>query len=204
MGTKKLDTETRQRQIVNELLRIVANDGLEGLSVAELANRIDLVPSGIYRHFEGKDQIILAALEFVRDHLFQYLQAVKRESADPVERLHSLFTYHLGLLRDNPGIPGIVLSGAVFSHTPPNRDKAKEIVQGYLMGIAEIIRAGQQEGHLRSDRDPMSLSVMFLGLILPMVLLSKLDREKFDCAALAEKTWTIFSETIVAPTGPAN
>ena len=130
MGTKKIDTETRQRQIVEEALGIVAQHGLEGLSVAELGNRTGLVPSGVYRHFEGKDQIILAVLDFVRDHLFRYLQAVRQETSDPVDRLRRLFYRHLKLLKDNPGIPRVVFGGAVFSADVPNRDKASEIIEG--------------------------------------------------------------------------
>lgn len=202
MGTKKLDTVTRQRQIVEEALGIIAQHGLEGLSVAQLGNRTGLVPSGVYRHFEGKDQIILAVLEFVQDHLFRYLYTVRQESLDPLDRLRRLFYRHLKLLQDNPGIPRVVFSGAVFSGEAPIRDKVRQIIEGYLTGVAEIIRAGQEEGRIRSDQDPTTLSVMFLGLILPMIVLSRITRKEFDWDSHAEKAWSVFSEAIEMPIDP--
>jgi len=42
--------------------RIVAA-ALVGLSLAAVARRVGLVPSGIYRHFKNKDEILLAVLD---------------------------------------------------------------------------------------------------------------------------------------------
>ncbi len=54
MAREKLDTEIRQEQIAQAALSLIASRGIKGLSVAAVARRVGLVPSGIYRHFKGK------------------------------------------------------------------------------------------------------------------------------------------------------
>lgn len=203
MGTKKLDTATRQRQIVEQALGLIAQNGLERLRVAELGVRTGLVPSAVYRHFEGKDKIILAVLDFVGDRLSQNVQSARQEASDPLDQLRRLFYRHLKLLQENPGIPSVIFAGAVFSEGTPNRDKVREIIEGYLAKVAEIIRVGQEYGRIGSDHDPETLSLMFLGLILPIVVLSRVARKEVDWDSHAQKAWKVFSESMAAPVDPA-
>ena len=57
MSDEKLGTEIRQEQIAEAALELVASQGLGRLSVAAVARRVGLVPSGIYRHYKSKDDI---------------------------------------------------------------------------------------------------------------------------------------------------
>ena len=54
----KTDTAIRKRQIVQAAVDLVAERGLAGLNVAELARRVGLSAAGIYRHFAGKEEIL--------------------------------------------------------------------------------------------------------------------------------------------------
>ncbi|HEY6572448.1 MAG TPA: helix-turn-helix domain-containing protein, partial [Candidatus Eisenbacteria bacterium] len=62
MRTRKLATEVRRDQIAAAALQIIAAHGVRGLSLAAVARRVGLVPSAIYRHFAGKDEILDATL----------------------------------------------------------------------------------------------------------------------------------------------
>ena len=55
MSDQKLDTEIRKEQIAEAALGLLASQGLGRLSVAAVARRVGLVPSGVYRHFMNKD-----------------------------------------------------------------------------------------------------------------------------------------------------
>ena len=69
MAEEKLDTQVRRQQIAEAALELVANRGLRGLSVAAVARRVGLVPSGIYRHFKNKGEILDAVLDRVEARL---------------------------------------------------------------------------------------------------------------------------------------
>ena len=51
----KLDTQIRREQIAEAAMSLVASQGLRRLSVAAVARRVGIVPSGIYRHFKSKE-----------------------------------------------------------------------------------------------------------------------------------------------------
>ena len=80
MSEEKLHTGIRQEQIVLAAMNLVATQGLRSLNVAGVARRIGLVPSAIYRHFKGKEQVIDAVLEHIRGMLVDNVEAVCAET----------------------------------------------------------------------------------------------------------------------------
>ena len=78
------------------------------------------------------------------------------------------------------------------------RQRVHSIIQGYLDRVAELVREGQTEGSVRADLPADTVSVMFLGLIQPAVILWLISDGAFDVAIHAERAWQIFSRTIQA------
>jgi AcrR family transcriptional regulator len=196
MGAKKLDTHTRQRQIVQEALKIALEHGLAGLSVAELASRSGLVPAGIYRHFESKNEIVDAVLDYLRDRLFGLVDGICRENPDSVERLRRLLTSHLQLLLENPGIPQVVFSEGIFSAGCSGFIRTQAIITGYLERVTGIVREGQNDGRIRESLDPKTVSVMFFGLILSTIVVSRATSGEFDATAHVANAWPTFVEAV--------
>ncbi len=77
MSEEKLDTQIRREQIAEAALQLVASQGLRRLSVAAVARRVGLVPSGIYRHFRSKDEILSAVLERIEQRLLENVRAAQ-------------------------------------------------------------------------------------------------------------------------------
>ena len=44
----------RQEQILDTTLEIISEKGLAGVNTSEIAQRVGIVPSALYRHFENK------------------------------------------------------------------------------------------------------------------------------------------------------
>jgi len=65
VAAEKLDTKTRQDQIAEAALEMLGTHGVGELSMADIARRVGLVPSAIYRHFRGKDEVLDAVLELI-------------------------------------------------------------------------------------------------------------------------------------------
>lgn len=194
---EKRDTAVRQEQIAAAALRVIAKHGLEGLSVAEVARRVGLVPSAVYRHYGSKDAIVDAALELVRDRLMENLRAVAVEQTRAMDRLHALLQRHLALVASNEGaLPRIVFSGEAFAKRSGRRAKIYRIVRGYLEGVAAIVAQGQAEGEIRADLDPDVAAGMFLGLVQPAAILCFMSGGKLDVRARVEAAWTVWSRSI--------
>jgi AcrR family transcriptional regulator len=198
MSIDKLDTQVRQEQITQAALNLISTNGLKGLSVAGVAKRIGLVPSAIYRHFNSKDQIIDATVDLIFNRLLGNVADACREVSDPFERLKLLLVRHIGLILENHAIPRIIFSEEVYSGNSDRKTKLNREIGAYLKRISEIIQQGQREKRIRNDVDPMTVAVMFLGIIQPAAILWHISDETFDVSKHAEKVWKIFKESLEA------
>jgi AcrR family transcriptional regulator len=196
VATEKLDTLVRREQIVQAALSLIGSHGLRRLSVASLARRVGLVPSALYRHFKGKDEVIEAVLQHIRDSLQENVRSVRAETTDPLERLRRLLMRHLAMVMDNGALPRIVFSEDVYAGRPSRRARMFAGIRTYLDEVAAIVRQGQTDGQIRPDVDPQTVATLFLGLIQPGAILWHMSDGAFDVTRDAERGWRLLSETL--------
>jgi AcrR family transcriptional regulator len=198
MKREKLNTEVRQEQIVEAAMNLIASRGLKGLSMAALAKRIGLVPSATYRHFKGKEEVLDRILNFIKERLLANIRITCEETSKPMERLQRILKRHVETLRENRAIPRVIFTEDVFTGNPKRKNRVYGIINGYLDGLNEIIREGQENGQIRSDMDSKTVALMFLGMIQPGAILWFLSDGKFDISKQSEKNWNVFREVISA------
>ena len=197
MRARKVKTEIRQDQIARAALSIVVSQGLEKLNVAAVAEKVGIVPSGIYRHFKGKEAVLDAVLDFISSRMHTNLTAVRNDIKDPLERLHALLQRHIQMIQQNRAIPQIIFSDEIFGGQPQKKEKLYGIIKGLLAGVGDVIQEGQERGHIRADMKPPTLALMFLGLIQPAAIIWHLSCGAFDIREHAEKAWKVYRDAIV-------
>ncbi len=201
MATEKLDTQVRREQIVQAALSLIGTHGLRRLSVASLARRIGLVPSALYRHFKGKDDVIEAVLQHIRDSLQENVRTARAETQDSLEQLRRLLMRHLAMVRDNAALPRIVFSEDVYAGRPARRARMFAGIRRYLDDVAAIVQRGQTDGQIRPDVDPQTVATLFLGLIQPGAILWHMSDGAFDVTRHAERGWRLLSDTLRTTAG---
>src|SRR5438477_11149590 len=60
---KRPDGERTRTAIVRQAVSLATIDGLEGLSIGNLASALDLSKSGVYAHFGSKQELQLATVD---------------------------------------------------------------------------------------------------------------------------------------------
>lgn len=196
MPRQKLTTDVRREQIAEAALRLIAAQGIRRLSIAAVARRVGLVPSGIYRHFKNKDELLDAVLELVDQRLQGLVSAARQEVEEPLGRLELILRKHVEFIREGRAFPRLVFSEEVHAGHPARRERMRQIVDGYLGAIAEVIREGQEEGVLRADLDPKTVAIMFLGTVMPAAILWHLSDEEFDVTRHAHRVWPLFRRAV--------
>ena len=80
---------------------IIAEKGVNGLSLREIAQRIDYSPAGLYEYFNSKDDIIVAVCVEELEQFSAYLNRVPIDLS-PAERIIQLGQAYLDFARNNP------------------------------------------------------------------------------------------------------
>ncbi|MGE5175417.1 MAG: TetR/AcrR family transcriptional regulator [Hyphomicrobiales bacterium] len=201
MRAEKKDTGQRRKEIAQAALEVMSRHGLRGLSIAAVARRVGLSPSAIYRHYTGKDQMLDAALDHLREVFLGNVAAGRAETEDPMERLRAVVRRHLAFFLENIALPRIIFSDESIAARPHRRARVYGIVRDYLGAIAEIIRDGQDRGLLGRRVDPETGALLFMGTVQPAGFLRLLSGGEFDIAAHLERAWPLY-EQLLLDTGP--
>ncbi len=203
MPRERLTTGVRRDQIVEATVAVLVERGVKGLSIAAVAHRVGLAPSALYRHFRGKDAMLDAVLDLMRERLHGAVALARNETADPLEALRRLLERHTALIRQNQFLPRIVLSDDYHTGHPERRQRLLGVFSGYLERVADIIRDGQRQGSIRADVNARSLAILFLGLIQPAGVLWTLSDGRFDVTRQVREAWSVYEQAIRAPAAPA-
>jgi len=196
MRAPKARTEIRQDQIAQAALDLVLRHGWRKVSIAAVARKVGVVPSAIYRHYASKEEVLDAVLDLVAQRLLENVEAVRRETDNALHRLHRLLVRHVQLVRGEIPIPRVVFSEEAFAGSRSRRQRVYQLYSAYLEGIAEIVRQGQKQKHIRRNLEPGSLAVMFLGLVQPAAILWVMSAGEFDIERQAETAWQVFRQAI--------
>ena len=196
MAEEKLDTQIRREQIAEAALALVASQGLQRLNVAAVARRVGLVPSGIYRHFKSKNEILDAVLDLLEERLMAMVQAACQKVEDPLERLRTLLMSHVRFIREGRAIPRMIFSDDLQHGSPERRQRILGILMGYLGRVRQIVEAGQREGRIRANLDPETVVMLMFGVVVPAGIRWHLTDGGFDVTKHAERSWQILREVL--------
>ena len=168
-----LDTttaRTRRRRAAGErsrqaILRAAANlatvDGLEGLSIGNLAAHIGMSKSGLYAHFGSKEELQLATVETAREVFDAEIIEPTQTIADPFERLQALCDRFLSHV-ERRVFPGGCFFASVTAefdtHPGPVKDKIASVQQHWMDQLQQLIREAQRAGSLGTTEDPAQLA----------------------------------------------
>ncbi|MBU4318002.1 MAG: TetR/AcrR family transcriptional regulator [Proteobacteria bacterium] len=197
MRAKKTNTEVRQEQIEQAALHLIGTDGIHSLSISRIAESVGIVPSAVYRHFKSKEDVLDLVLKHIGERLVNNVAAARKESADSVDCLKSLMIRHAGMLEENRAIPHVIFSDSFYTGNPDRKGMVKNVIFNYLAKIEDIIQQGQEMKNIRKEIDAKTLSVMFLGMVLPAAVLWNVSDGKFDISEHVTKAWPAFKRSIL-------
>lgn len=177
-----MDKETtgRQQEIINVSLELIAESGIQALTIKNLAKRIGFAESAIYRHYENKIQILLAILEFFRQNT-EYIFTNQLNSNDnALIKIENLFQNHFKKFADSPSLVSVIFSEEIFRNEVELTEKVKEIMNKNSSILKSIIETGQKNGEIRADIEASSLSVIIMGSLRMFVKQWHMSDYKFN------------------------
>lgn len=196
MAREKLPTSIRQAQIVETVFEMISESTTSRLHIKNIAERMGLAPSAIYRHYSNRDALMSAVLDFIRDKLYKNIEMARRECDNAVERLRKLLFRHVQLIRERHGIPRILFSDELWGGSPEKKQKMFRIIIGYLDEIEGLAREGQENNQINKEIPPKTIAKMFLGIVQPAALLWHMSGGAYDIEEHVALTWPEFVKAI--------
>ncbi|MFW5974635.1 MAG: TetR/AcrR family transcriptional regulator [Bacteroidota bacterium] len=181
MKTKKSE---RQKEIIHASLELIAASGIQSLTIKNLSKKIGLVESAIYRHYEGKSQILIALLDEISE---QTQNENKTEVAGAFEFIEKKLKNHFQTFQKNPALVSVVFAEELFQNEPELVEKTRNKVKKSIATMAELIQQGQQRGEIRSDIDAGIISIMINGSVRMLVKQWKISDYSFNLISRGEE-----------------
>ena len=155
------DGERSRAAILHEAARLATVDGLDGLSLAHLANAVGMSKSGLFAHFRSKQELQLATVE-AASAIFDEQVIDPAGAASPgLARLRAYVERFLGHVEEGVFPGGCFFVSAVSeldSHPGPVRDGAMAFSQRWLGLLAQEVAAAQAGGELEPGADPQQIA----------------------------------------------
>ena len=143
--------------ILDAALELSSRDGLEGLTIGLLAERMQMSKSGVFAHFGSREDL---QVEVVREYHRRFEQEVFYPSLrEPrgLPRLWSMVRRWMEKRIQEVTTGCIYISGAVEYDDRAESPVRDELVRSVTIWRAALLRAidqAKEEGHLRADCDP--------------------------------------------------
>jgi AcrR family transcriptional regulator len=171
-GTPRREREDGRRSraaILDAAARLATVEGLEGLSIANLAEHTGMSKSGLYAHFKSKQALQLATVDRAGEIFAAEVVEPAHAAGEGLARLWALaeaFISHLER-RVFPGGCFFASVGAEFD-THPGRVKERVVgfVEEWMQELLAAARRAHEAGELPAPADPEQVAFEVDALLL--------------------------------------
>ncbi len=162
--------EQTRASILDAALATASRDGLEGLTIGTLAERMGMSKSGVFAHFGSREDLQIEVLKLYNHQFEQEVFYPSLRAARGLPRLQGLFARWVDRVSREIASGCIYISGAVeYDDRPgPIRDQLVGMVQAWQFALRRAADIAVAEGHLPAATDTEQLVFEMYGLVLAL------------------------------------
>lgn len=171
MATRQLRKgEQTHAAILETALAMASREGLEGLTIGSLADRMKMSKSGVFAHFGSREDLQIAVVKLYHDQFEQEIFYPAMKEPRGLPRLRALFSGWVRRVTLEIASGCIYISGAVEYDDRPGavREELAGMVQTWQRSLRRGVQQAIDEGHLRADTDPDQMVFEMYGMVLAL------------------------------------
>jgi AcrR family transcriptional regulator len=162
--------ELTRAAILDVALEMASRDGLEGLTIGLLADRMSMSKSGVFAHFGSREDLQIEVVKLYHHQFEQEVFYPSMKEPRGLPRLQALFAGWVKRVSVEIASGCIYISGAVEYDDRPGtiRENLAGMVRTWRDALRRCVIQAVEVGHLAEDIDPDQLVFEMYGLILAL------------------------------------
>ena len=162
--------EMTRAAILDVALELASRDGLEGLTIGLLADRMNMSKSGVFAHFGSREDLQIDVLKLYHHRFEQEVFFPSVQEARGIERLKAMFARWVKRVSVEIASGCIYISGAVeYDDRPgPIREALVAMVRAWQGALLRCVQQAIEIGDLKAGTDAEQMVYEMYGLILAL------------------------------------
>ncbi|MBK6378263.1 MAG: TetR/AcrR family transcriptional regulator [Chitinophagaceae bacterium] len=175
-----MEIKERQLEIIEAAGEILTESGIAGLTTKNLAAKMGFAESALYRHFKGKEEIIVTMLQYLAADMDKRLTACVAEVDDPVEKLKAVFNDQFDYFGKHPHFLVAVFSEGLLEESKKINAAIIQLMATKRKHLLPIIKQGQLEGIIETSAPAEDIMHIIMGSFRLHMLQWRITDFSFD------------------------
>ena len=162
--------ELTRAAILDVALDLASRDGLEGLTIGLLADKMNMSKSGVFAHFGSREDLQIEVVKLYHHHFEQEVFYPSMKEPRGLARLQTMFARWVRRVSVEIASGCIYISGAVEYDDRPGaiREELAGMVRAWKNALRRCVVQTIEMGHLSTQTDPDQLVFEMYGLVLAL------------------------------------
>jgi AcrR family transcriptional regulator len=181
--------------IVDTAITMAAEEGLESITIGEVAKRLGLSKSGVFSRVGSREALQIAVIEAYDARFLQDVFVPAMREPRGLPRLNAIMRLWLTRARDVEIRQGCIYCAGAFEFDDregPLRDKLMEGIMGWRTALKRCVIQAIDAGHLRPDIDADQLVFEMDGLFVALMRDARFLRDP----RAADRAWVAYERMI--------
>ncbi len=154
----------RQTEVLNQSLSLIQENGLAGLTMRKVAERMGFSEPAMYRHFSTKQDLVLGIISRLEASLIHPMRAiVAKEELAVIERIAAVVNHHLDLIAEKNGLPILLFAEAAASADERLTLAMRGVFSAYENLLIQLLQEGQAHGEIDPNLNPADGAILLMG-----------------------------------------
>ncbi len=175
-----MEIKERQLEIIEAAGEILTESGIAGLTTKNLASKMGFSESALYRHFKGKQEIVLTMLKYLAKNMDERLTNSVKDIDSPDEKLKAIFNNQFEFFKKNPHFLVAIFSDGLLEESKAINEAILQIMSTKRNHLLKIIQEGQKQKQFNDTLSADDLVHIIMGSFRLHMLQWRLSGYAFD------------------------
>lgn len=158
-----MNTIERKKEVVAATFQLIAQLGMQDLTVKKIAQAVGVSEPAIYRHFGSKAEILSAVVDEMVSARHASFTKTKAMEKDAQAMLSFFFIEQALRFESFPSLTIILFPEDLFKNDQELQERVTGMMDETRAFIRDVLGIGMAQGSLRSDLDPEDVAFMLVG-----------------------------------------